>query len=359
MSDQVANAALAVAGGLLLAAVFFIPFAVLSYRRRGGMSVGRTLTWVAALVYGLAIWTFTLVPFPDPATLKCVGRNTRLLQVLDDIRKYPHALADLLHNPAFLQFAYNIALFVPLGFVTRLLWRRGVVVTTVLGFALSLFIETTQLTGVWGLYSCAYRYFDVDDLLANTSGAFAGAVLSWPVARLVSFDARPDPDRVAPAVTRGRRLVGAVCDALAAAFLSGLVIVGLRLGAEALGYADRTNVAGLTQTLGGISAIVLTLAVTLATGRTPGDWAVDIRFARADGTSPLVARLLRYLGGIGGYLVLGYWPMLGTLFAAIVLVALLATAHGKGLAGLLSGQTPAVTRGGSSAARTLQAARSN
>ena len=65
----------------------------------------------------------------------------------------------------------------PLGCFVRMLWGRGVVVSTATGLAVSAMIETTQITGVWGIYPCPYRVFDVDDLLANTSGALLGAVL--------------------------------------------------------------------------------------------------------------------------------------------------------------------------------------
>ncbi|EYD75069.1 hypothetical protein Rumeso_03397 [Rubellimicrobium mesophilum DSM 19309] len=43
-----------------------------------------------------------------------------------------------------------------------------------LGLGLSLAVELTQLTGTWGLYPCAYRKFDVDDLILNTVGVALG-----------------------------------------------------------------------------------------------------------------------------------------------------------------------------------------
>jgi glycopeptide antibiotics resistance protein len=37
-----------------------------------------------------------------------------------------------------------------------------------------------QLTGLFGLYPCAFRTFEVDDLIFNISGLMAGfAVLRW------------------------------------------------------------------------------------------------------------------------------------------------------------------------------------
>jgi glycopeptide antibiotics resistance protein len=49
--------------------------------------------------------------------------------------------------------------------------------TVLSGFLLSLSVESTQLTGTWGLYPCAYRKFDVDDLILNTLGVALGFVL--------------------------------------------------------------------------------------------------------------------------------------------------------------------------------------
>ena len=54
------------------------------------------------------------------------------------------------------------------------------------GFGLSLTVELTQLTGLWGLYPCPYRQFDVDDLILNTTGVALGFALvrGWRGARL-------------------------------------------------------------------------------------------------------------------------------------------------------------------------------
>lgn len=46
----------------------------------------------------------------------------------------------------------------------------------------SLLIETTQYTGLWGIYDCGYRAADVDDLLTNTAGALVGALVAPIVA---------------------------------------------------------------------------------------------------------------------------------------------------------------------------------
>ena len=47
-----------------------------------------------------------------------------------------------------------------------------------LTLALTFGAELTQLTGVWGVYPCAYRQFNVDDLMLNALGMLAGFILA-------------------------------------------------------------------------------------------------------------------------------------------------------------------------------------
>jgi glycopeptide antibiotics resistance protein len=338
VSDQVVNAVLAVFGGGILAVALFLPFAVVSYRRRGRLSFGRTVVWAGSLVYFLALWTFTLLPFPDPGQVTCMTKNTVPFEFIHDIAQFDHSsVLALAHNPALLQWVYNVVLFVPLGFILRLLWRRGAVFTTALGLGLSAFIEFTQLTGVWGLYPCAYRVFDVDDLMANTLGALIGGVLSFPLGRLAQ-----GPATAPVRVTRGRRLVGMVCDALAAGLVWAVSVLALQLVRELRGqpYAqpgDRV----LSVVAWAAPFAVLALVVAL-TARTPGDLAVGLRFQRDDGSFNLVAAGFRYLGGIGGYLALGSIPGLQTIFTVAVLVVFCLTKDARGLAGVLAKAKPLI-----------------
>lgn len=79
------------------------------------------------------------------------------------------------------QLFFNVALFIPLGFFTAGCLRWGLRATALSGFALSSFIELSQLTGNWGLAGFTYRTFDVDDIVNNTAGAVLGAVCIWAV----------------------------------------------------------------------------------------------------------------------------------------------------------------------------------
>nr|BFF09507.1 hypothetical protein GCM10025699_08100 [Microbacterium flavescens] len=93
--------------------------------------------------------------------------------------------------------------------------------------------------------------------------------------------------------------------------------------------------------------IAVSLIVVLATGRTVGDLAVQLRFQ--GGPLPVwLARTLRFAGGIGGFLLLfalpGAWDFVGWLFALGSLVLVFTTPDGRGLPGLVSGQYVADAR---------------
>ncbi len=77
----------------------------------------------------------------------------------------------------------NILLFVPLGLLLHNRGRHSLLTATLAGFGLSVLIELTQLTGVWFVYPCAYRHFDVNDIIFNTIGATVGALAAVAASR--------------------------------------------------------------------------------------------------------------------------------------------------------------------------------
>ncbi len=318
----------AVGAGLIAGVLLFVPFVALSYRRRGRLTPGRAVMWAGALVYFWAIWAFTLLPLPDRHAFTCAGRNLNLLlmrsDALEAVARHGGVVPGLLGDVVILQIALNVVLFLPFGFFLRTLAGRGVLSATLLGFGLSLFIEVTQLTGVWGIYPCAYRVFDVDDLLLNTVGALLGSLCA-----LMVPGTREEIDPAAPRpVTRARRMLAMICDLLSYALASATVTV-------VLGIADVYGVIGIDDPLrtAGLAAAVLVLICVLVTGGTPGDHAVRLRY----GGGP-VARVLRFIGGIGGcaLLLCSGFPVLGAAWAAIGVSTWVLTV--RGLPGVLSGR---------------------
>lgn len=342
VEEQILLGVLAITLGLVVGVLLFVPFVALSYRRRGGFGVGRFLMWGAALVYAMAIWIYTLLPLPDPDTIACAGVNIDVTAIADDLRgAVVRRGSGFAADPAVLQLLLNVLLFVPLGFFLRVLGGRGVITALVVGVALSGFVEITQLTGVWGLYPCAYRVFDVDDLLTNTLGAVLGSLLALAVPRRHRGSPRlPDADQPQP-VTRGRRLLGMLCDGLAAWVLSLSVVVAVQLLLYLLGADAAVRDGSAASLVGSAVPIVVWLVVTLATGGTIGDHAVQLRFT--GGPLPVgLARFLRFAAGIGGYLLLnalpGAWAFVASVFAVVSVLLAFTTTGRRGLPGLASGQ---------------------
>src|SRR5699024_4088509 len=92
----------------------------------------------------------------------------------------PATYIHLFRQAAFLPAAYNFLLLLPLGvylryfFRKRHYWKRALLI----GFCVSLFFEVTQLTGIYGLYNCPYRMFNVDDLMLNSLGSLFGFLIA-------------------------------------------------------------------------------------------------------------------------------------------------------------------------------------
>ncbi|MCW3492882.1 VanZ family protein [Microbacterium sp. SSM24] len=341
MDDRLLLGGFAIALGFAAGVILFVPFVAVSYRRRGGLTFGRFTLWAAALVYFMAIWTHTLLPLPDPQAMVCAGTNTELFAFVDDLRGVASRPTTALTDPAALQLLLNVLLFVPLGFFVRVLGGRGVVVATLTGLGVSGFVEFTQLTGVWGLYPCAYRVFDVDDLLTNTIGAVVGSLLGLAVPRRHRGMVR-SPDAYLPRpVTRSRRLLVMVCDAVGAWLVSLAVGVAFQIALAALGADVEVRDGSAATTVASTAGIAVWFVVVLVTGRTVGDLAVQLRYE--GGVLPEgLARTLRFAGGIGGFLVLfalpGAWDLIGWLYAVASIVLVFTTRDARGLPGLVSGQ---------------------
>ena len=120
-------------------AVLMVPLPVWQYHRLGRLSPRRIAAACAVSVYAVALLAYTLLPLPD-STTRC-GRPGVVHLQLVRFRFVADVVAanrgrDLAATPssqAALQVVSNVALFVPLGLVVRTYWRRGVLVTTLVG----------------------------------------------------------------------------------------------------------------------------------------------------------------------------------------------------------------------------------
>lgn len=337
MDDIVRSGLLAVLAGAIVAVLAFVPFVALSYRRRGGLTLWRALLWAGAAVYFWSIWTYTLIPLPDGEVYRCAGVNLRLFEFVDDIRAAVAVSGRYLTDPAVLQVALNVLLFLPLGFLLRVLGGRGILTAGLAGLVVSGLIETTQLTGVWGIFPCAYRVFDVDDLIANTSGALLGSLLALTVpAQHRGAQRSPDAEHPRP-VTRRRRLLGIVCDVVGVWLVGfGVSVVVQAVIALTLGDAATFSTDEVASLAGTAVSTGVWLVVILTTGRSIGDLATRVRFT--NGVLPAwVARLTRFLTGAGAYTLLAAlpapWSLLAFLLALATGALLVAWRDGRGLTG--------------------------
>ncbi|RJQ84346.1 VanZ family protein [Amycolatopsis panacis] len=166
-------------GFLALWAIVLVPQLVLQFARYGRLRLRGIVTTAAVLLYAAFGLAVTFLPLPGPNT-RPLEQTVQLhpFQWIADIHtellKHGLSAAHWITTQTFQQAVLNVLLFVPLGLFARLLWRRGVAGALLIGGAVSLAIEITQLTANFGTAPFAYRIFDVDDLMTNTLGAGLG-----------------------------------------------------------------------------------------------------------------------------------------------------------------------------------------
>ena len=301
MGDQATNALIAIVLGTILAVVLLIPTAAVQYRLDGRLGPLDITILVTSAVYSLAIWTYTLLPMPEDHTFRCKGSQLRVLGSLGLIHVPDHGgPLGLLREPAFQQIVLNVLLFVPLGYFLRVILHRGVVVATVAGFGLSLLIELTQKTGVWHLYSCAYRLFDVDDLIVNTLGASVGSLLS-----ILVVHRRTGKIVLPTTISFGRRLVGFACDVLFIALtgaMAALAYRGWEIYVRDVAPLDVSRHVQAALQWGVPFAVEAVLV--LGFGRTVGEWVVSLHTIPRRRRLLLPGRLVKLAVGVGPVFVL-------------------------------------------------------
>ncbi|MFI6603223.1 VanZ family protein [Nonomuraea sp. NPDC050536] len=316
----------------LAIALLSLPFVSRQYQRFGRIGRWSGIVTAMLILYACGVVAFTLFPLPEVTPDFCAIRQSLatprwqpLSSILDVIRENAgQGLLATLYSRSMLQIVFNVALFVPLGFILRYRQRLDVTRTLLFSLAGSLAIELTQLTGLWGLYPCAYRLFDLDDLIINTAGAGLGWLLAGPAARLLPDPwPSPRPDLAPP--TTARLALAMVLDGVVWFFSSpvfGLLAVqGHQLVTGGPMPADallRDVLPGLSYAMTGLVIFVVIPAVR-QDGATPGRAAVHValRDAPTGVPAPPLRKLARsgapYLALTVGAAVSGFLPVLALL----------------------------------------------
>lgn len=162
-------------------ALLTLPILAMMYHRDHRLRLASGISAYLAVLYAMGLLAFTLYPMPDDPARFCATHD--LLPQLDVMMFVKDARTGLY---GVLQLVMNVLFFMPMGYMLCRWARWRFWVTLPFALGCSVFIETSQLTGFWGFYPCAYRQFDVDDMLTNTLGAVLGFALAklfglvWP-----------------------------------------------------------------------------------------------------------------------------------------------------------------------------------
>ena len=141
-----------------------------------GISINLIFLLFAILIFLI----LTQHPLPDRTTMICPIKSAEpqlipfgFVQIFVRLSRYDAPILDWLLNVTIAAAIMNVVLCAAIGaalaFHVAKWWS-----VFAFGIGLTLLVELTQLTGAWGLYPCAWRKFDVDDLITNILGVAMG-----------------------------------------------------------------------------------------------------------------------------------------------------------------------------------------
>lgn len=252
------------------------------------------------VLYALGLVAFTLYPMPDNPAWFCAHHA---------VSPQLHPLASIMDIQteglrAVLQVAMNIVFFIPLGMFLRVMYHVRWRMVVLLGLALSLTIEVTQLTGAFGLYPCSYRLFDVDDLLLNTGGALVGYWCGWLLPDLRNVK-RGETVTTQPGLVR--RLVAFTLDVVAAFIV--MTCIGIVWYITMPGLAGNTTAVLSYSILTGSELVIQLIMPLMLGGQTIGGWMTGISLD--DQERSWLHRLTMYMLRLGYIGLFMYGIMLG------------------------------------------------
>ena len=279
-----------------VAAAFTLPFCIYHYRKYGSIPVLRVMIVYSFILYCMCVYFLTILPLPHFREVEAMAAKEPCFIPFNDIKiglvKAGFSFSDLstfrrvdlwknfLFGQDLFAILANVLMMVPMGIYLRYYFRCSFRKAVMIGFLCSLFFEITQLTGLYGIYSKAYRYAEVDDLITNTLGTRIGFWLT-PLVTLVIPD-RERLDRMsydrAGTVTVFRRLVALVLDLVAYSLFFSFSLF-------ALAMLERGRSSGLLDMLLPLLTFPLYFGLfpVVFNGATPGQLILKLRTVMEDG----------------------------------------------------------------------------
>ena len=170
----------------LIAALITAPFLIYEYRKVGSVPWLHAGAMYSFVFYLMCAYFLVLLPLPADRTAVVAYVQTPQLIPFQFVRSFlaettarlddPSTWLAAICDPYMYEAFFNALLLVPLGAYLRYYFHRPWWQTLLIGFCVTLSFETTQLTGIWGIYEHPYRLFDVDDLMTNTLGCMVGSL---------------------------------------------------------------------------------------------------------------------------------------------------------------------------------------
>lgn len=302
----------------VVAGLFTLPYVIYCYRKYGSVLLMRVLCVYAFIFYLMCVYCLAILPFPGPDTVvtQRAGYNLIPFSYVPEILTKPVAFS--IGDPSTWMSAFfasglyepmlNILMFLPLGVFLRYYFGWNKRRTVACAFALSLFLELTQLSATYGLAPFRYRLADVNDLIHNTLGGFLGYLVTPALTFML-----PSRERLnqvsyqrGKRVSYVRRLLALVADLVLMAPV--ILLLSLWLPAGVAGLATGVLYGGLLP--------------YFWQGQTPGKALVRIQVV--DDRSRRHATLWQYLAR--GFILYGLYLQGATVFSPLV---------GSGLGGFL------------------------
>ena len=162
-----------------LSFLFTIPFILCQYHKYGSINKFRVLIIYSFILYMITVYFLAIFPLPSKDSIdvaKSIGQIIPFKFIFDILKESDdfNGVLSIITSSSVYTVLLNILMFIPFGMYIRYYFKKSFSKTLFFSFLFSLFLEITQLTGLYFIYPHPYRLFDVDDLIINSLGGVIG-----------------------------------------------------------------------------------------------------------------------------------------------------------------------------------------